>query len=602
MAHNLEMQAAAESDLNVHDQNEIEKDGYGGTAESAVNEVNDEHLLQCEKEKKADIQKTKEGEKLKRSRQGSVITQKLQHHETLAARLDRIESDKSILKKDIENMKLLIDSKSQEKVFSTIPNTSEDTIEAVQQRLITLEKFLAGFSGTTFDDIGISENLCNKVSIDAENKKIAGQPDIEKHDRNFESINTDFDSYNVVEEDPNLSTMRTVPRLETDSKHLHKFKDTMDVSPSRLDRIGQRNSFVKPQGLMKHLLDDKKYSERNLKALSARVKQIEEDIILIHETSNIEKSTEVAETDRAENVQNVILDDLGSKQLNINEQIHELKQALTELQRDVQTKLSSARSVYEGEDTETTKVASCIEERCMCIDKNVLDRLNDTIQKQVDLLQERKVDKADLSKVMEERRLQIIDIYSKALSIQESKLMNSMTKVEIDVNECKESINALESVFESKEDESEDITLDEKIKSVADAMEISLLETISSRLNCLKAMEDELEKIASGLAEKPDEEQINLSGAARARLASILGKAPARPRPSKPEWTIKAGINPSLINTSRANSVAFHPSNHRLLACAVDKIVLLWDYATGPLGEMVGVCHTRTITTLVHTT
>ena len=510
MAHNLELQAAAESDLNVHDQNEIEKDGYGGTAESAVNEVNDEHLLQCEKEKKADIQKTKEGEKLKRSRQGSVITQKLQHHETLAARLDRIESDKSILKKDIENMKLLIDSKSQEKVFSTIPNTSEDTIEAVQQRLITLEKFLAGFSGTTFDDIGISENLCNKVSIDAENKKIAGQPDIEKHDRNFESINTDFDSYNVVEEDPNLSTMRTVPRLETDSKHLHKFKDTMDVSPSRLDRIGQRNSFVKPQGLMKHLLDDKKYSERNLKALSARVKQIEEDIILIHETSNIEKSTEVAETDRAENVQNVILDDLGSKQLNINEQIHELKQALTELQRDVQTKLSSARSVYEGEDTETTKVASCIEERCMCIDKNVLDRLNDTIQKQVDLLQERKVDKADLSKVMEERRLQIIDIYSKALSIQESKLMNSMTKVEIDVNECKESINALESVFESKEDESEDITLDEKIKSVADAMEISLLETISSRLNCLKAMEDELEKIASGLAEKPDEEQINL--------------------------------------------------------------------------------------------
>ena len=510
MAHNLELQAAAESDLNVHDQNEIEKDGYGGTAESAVNEVNDEHLLQCEKEKKADIQKTKEGEKLKRSRQGSVITQKLQHHETLAARLDRIESDKSILKKDIENMKLLIDSKSQEKVFSTIPNTSEDTIEAVQQRLITLEKFLAGFSGTTFDDIGISENLCNKVSIDAENKKIAGQPDIEKHDRNFESINTDFDSYNVVEEDPNLSTMRTVPRLETDSKHLHKFKDTMDVSPSRLDRIGQRNSFVKPQGLMKHLLDDKKYSERNLKALSARVKQIEEDIILIHETSNIEKSTEVAETDRAENVQNVILDDLGSKQLNINEQIYELKQALTELQRDVQTKLSSARSVYEGEDTETTKVASCIEERCMCIDKNVLDRLNDTIQKQVDLLQERKVDKADLSKVMEERRLQIIDIYSKALSIQESKLMNSMTKVEIDVNECKESINALESVFESKEDESEDITLDEKIKSVADAMEISLLETISSRLNCLKAMEDELEKIASGLAEKPDEEQINL--------------------------------------------------------------------------------------------
>jgi hypothetical protein len=99
---------------------------------------------------------------------------------------------------------------------------------------------------------------------------------------------------------------------------------------------------------------------------------------------------------------------------------------------------------------------------------------------------------------------------SQSISSQEAKLSNALTSVEIDIASCRHNIEGIEKSIESTVTENEDVGLNEKIKSATNLMETSLQETISSRLKCLNVLEDEVEKITSSLAEKPNQDQINV--------------------------------------------------------------------------------------------
>lgn len=440
-------------------------------------------------------------------RKGSVTTRKLQLHETLAARLDRIEGDKDKVKLELLNLKKMVERMNVcNEPLSTTSIHSEESLSEIQQRLVSLEKFLCGFGATIFDTI--DENVSQEDEILNDNTIIT-EAQTNSHDEtsNDDSNKRKLDEDSSLEsneiDDPNSEEISTTSIHKTDDSNV-----TLTMSKTNDDEPNSesKESFGKSRGLLMHLLDQEQRFKENLRSMMTRIMKLEEEINTRVDSGGSlgNVSSEGGDVIANENSNTKSFDDtilIG--------QIEEMRSALDELRTELNSKLSEQRKLAQLELQHSSDDLKEMEGGNKQVDEAVLKRLHHVLQNEIELLREEKLDKDSFTIEMEECKQNLTNTFSKSLSNQDSKLINNVTKLEIDISECRESMRVLESVVETKFSDGEEFNLDEKIKNATDAMESSLQETILSRLNCLKAMEDEVEKIASGLTEKPDQDQIN---------------------------------------------------------------------------------------------
>ena len=137
--------------------------------------------------------------------------------------------------------------------------------------------------------------------------------------------------------------------------------------------------------------------------------------------------------------------------------------------------------------------------------------LGEGVDRALQLLRVGKADRSELLEKLEVHERKIVRDLGERAERHESDVSDSFRIVHDDVAECRRYIDAMESrVAGSADVVAEDPDqLDERIRQAADVMRKSLLRELSDRIEGLRAVEVEVEKLASKLADKPDQEQID---------------------------------------------------------------------------------------------
>lgn len=274
--------------------------------------------------------------------------------------------------------------------------------------------------------------------------------------------------------------------------------NTENVSAGQVVR-GNKIRETLQHNLLTRLLDQENQFKSSIDLMMNRIVKLEEDNtnklkndVLISNCIGLEGKDTVCE--------NVKHDCNESN--NIAAQICEINNALNLVREEMNSKLSRQTIVSKILDLDDSN------DEKQTIDENIKEFYK-LVQDEIECLKEHKVDRDLFINEIEETKANLTNFSSQSISSQEAKLSNALTSVEIDIASCRHNIECIEKSIESIVTENEDVGLYEKIKSATNLMETSLQETISSRLKCLNVLEDEVEKITSYLAEKPNQDQIN---------------------------------------------------------------------------------------------
>ena len=422
-------------------------------------------------------------------RKASVSTRKLELHETLAARLDRIEGDKDKVKLDLFNLKKMVEQmNAHNEPLSTSPMHLEESLAELQQRLISLEKFLSGFGATTFDTLEEDDSQeddmlnGNTSTTDDQIDNHQGESNTistkRKRDTNDEEDREDEVEGSSLElneiDDPNLDDISATSLHKTDDSNVVTLtlSNNNNIVNSHPNKDKSKKSFEKSQGLLMHLLDQEQRFKENLHSMMVRVVRLEEEISnSVGSGESLENlSSKGGNVTTNENLNTTTFDDSI-----LITQIGDIRGALDELRTKVNSKLSEQSNLAQLELQRSSDVLTQMEGGNEQIDEAVLKRLHHLLQNEIDLLREQKVDKDCFQKEMEECIQNLTNTFSKSLSEQDSKFMNNATKLEIDISDCKENLRVLENLVEAKYSDGEELNLDEKIKNATDAMELSLI-------------------------------------------------------------------------------------------------------------------------------
>ena len=143
-----------------------------------------------------------------------------------------------------------------------------------------------------------------------------------------------------------------------------------------------------------------------------------------------------------------------------------------------------------------------------------------------DILHSFKIHMEDKLRYLNDTKLEMSDITEKfslmkknfsddieiKLNAQKAIIQNSSDKLTYDVGACRTYIDALdrkiEQIAAQELEENSELDLDERIKEVTDTVHKSLHETLSKKLEDVQIIEDELVRIASQIADRPDQNQV----------------------------------------------------------------------------------------------
>ncbi len=533
MAHNLQLQVAPETDCLVDEVSKtIDEESENGDENGDENDVLEEKenpsldveesIKQSEEEIELKPELPQQSSKSS-LRRASVISRKLDHHETLAARLDRIENDKERVKEDLIELKDFVSKMTGQHTSVTLSEDPNNIVLEIRQRVTALEKFLEGF-GVTDDELPFSDEESqaglqeesqqqkNDESIAvSSNRKRSRSRDNEERDLLDDKSETEGseteneDNQNEKGEFYIAKTDIPVNDVNVAAIEGKSIASDSDNSPKNKDTFA-----AKSQGLLMHMIEQEARIKEDINSILQRLLTLEEQMKRKVYSESLNPFMEETKT-QLDQLKKIRVDNIGVQfdDSTLNAKIEKIEVYLEELQKGLDSKLTKSDLLKELERHQSNNILTSLQSSNNGIDGEILKQLQHMIQNEIDTLRDQKLDKVAFTKEMEVTKSQITNNMTKSLSNQEYNFMKSITKVEIDINDCKDSINMLENLLETKYAEADDLNLDEKIKNATEAMESSLQEIISSRMNCLKAMEDEVEKIATGLAEKPDQDQIN---------------------------------------------------------------------------------------------
>ncbi len=428
----------------------------------------------------------------KRSRR--IATRKFEVHETLAARLKRLEVDKEKVKQDISEIRETM------KQIGPL-----DTLAEMRERILMLEMFLDGFGGVQVplngepphffgaDSILMSDNLINNESIEngADNTVTSyqggddrGSSDegevigvdlaLDGNDGGNDSNEKDASSC----EDSSSSNLAVTrvggSNINERSQYLSDYECRR---PSTTSSIGKR------QGLFLHLADQEVRLQDMIADVSSR-------LLVLEELCNNRVSRKSMETFFAQNCAD------PRAWSSLEELMHDIEQMRDSIDEKVsKDMLRKELETYLFQNSSPSPSVT---------DDDKTFRAN--VQRQLQFLNDDKVGKNTLDTTVSFSEEAISKRFDESLVVYEEKIAASMSALHLSLNECKESIRAMENQSLGA---ASGVDIDERIKNAANAMQSNLKEIISSRLEGLKQVEDEMEKVTSQLADKPDQDQIN---------------------------------------------------------------------------------------------
>lgn len=285
-----------------------------------------------------------------------------------------------------------------------------------------------------------------------------------------------------------------------------------------------RNHFTTTrQSLLMHLVHQETMFKDQLGGIVLRMSMLEREYKILTNTSqsNSKDLREIPPNDAAKESipkrTEFIISDLQEGSLNakaLTKQLHDLSVSVSKLATNLDSKVSkNALSMKLQSLSFNVNDELSVHTELPDPDGILLKEFKMVTQQQLDDLQAHKVDKVQSSNSdqYEESKDSTIDVMHRMLGAHEEKLMKSLVYVESEVKDCKQCINNLEEAqkhnYTSRPDQELDI--EERIKEATSLVELNLHEVISNRLDRLKTVEDEVERVASRLADKPDQDQIN---------------------------------------------------------------------------------------------
>ena len=287
-----------------------------------------------------------------------------------------------------------------------------------------------------------------------------------------------------------------------------------------------RNHFTtKRQSLLMHLVQQETMFKDQLGGIVMRISLLEQEYQSILNKSqpcskdNHECLVNGSDKEAIPKHRELILSDLQEGKVNfkdLTKQLHDLRFSMSKLVTKIDNKVSKnalsmiIQSLSFQRDEDFNSQKSDVPDE----DSNLLKEFKMVLQQQLGGLQDHKVDKIQISNSDQynESNDSTIDVMYRMMSAQEEKLMKSLVSLESEVKDCKQCISFLEDAQKHNSTNRSDQELDsieERIKEATSLVELNLHEAISNRLDRLKTVEDEVERVASRLAEKPDQDQIN---------------------------------------------------------------------------------------------
>lgn len=572
-------------------------------------------------------------EKIPKTRLRSAIdrstSRKLSVHETLAARLNRIELDKDNLRKELTEMKNTL----KEACNNTNNNgnmVQSESLEQVQSRISIVETFLSGFGvlsnesfpaeiswdiaqpsqstpddtsniilsdvacGDNFDAVAVvngnpmknqvgavsavggdssstfnaaditpaedaetssSNEIQSSIAIDSlsgiqhqvpssgllrhdseesiENSSTGQGPEPTNIEENcspeavVEDQHDSINDYQHQSQSPPLSVLgRTKSANDTNSsgkttKHTDTDKEKIEVVQKPENRR-QSSSFSKQQNLLLYLLDQEDRFKENVTHILARIGDLENNWnsqVTRKLTDQFPPDPEQTEIDTNKQIVDKnpdILHGIESHPSSYRRELDSLHEILEKMTKDMETKASMDMvnkeiSAYLFEATQPSRDSD--EEISRPITPNFsqedLHKFKISVQRQLKFLNDQKIDKDTFLRELSTSKESTIISFNEVMGSSEARMDESLIRVQCGIDECKDSIRETEKRSFEANSLSDDLNIDERIRDATLSVQSNLNEVFSSRLEGLKQVEDEMEKVASQLAEKPDQDQIN---------------------------------------------------------------------------------------------
>lgn len=336
-----------------------------------------------------------------------------------------------------------------------------------------------------------------------------------------------INDYQHQSQSPPLSVLgRTKSANDTNSsgkttKHTDTDKEKIEVVQKPENRR-QSSSFSKQQNLLLYLLDQEDRFKENVTHILARIGDLENNWnsqVTRKLTDQFPPDPEQTEIDTNKQIVDKnpdILHGIESHPSSYRRELDSLREILEKMTKDMETKASMDMankeiSAYLFEATQPSRDSD--EEISRPITPNFsqedLHKFKISVQRQLKFLNDQKIDKDTFLRELSTSKESTIISFNEVMGSSEARMDESLIRVQCGIDECKDSIRETEKRSFEANSLSDDLNIDERIRDATLSVQSNLNEVFSSRLEGLKQVEDEMEKVASQLAEKPDQDQIN---------------------------------------------------------------------------------------------
>ena len=311
----------------------------------------------------------------------------------------------------------------------------------------------------------------------------------------------------------NTDTNSTENLIENDKANEDK-EDHITISP-----LQSRTSFQKQQGLLLHLLDQEDRFKDTFMRILMRIEELEKGIKNRVSRKSMQdfvalshNQSEVLETIGEQKFESI----QAPKEYISLQEIESMRTDMKKLSTDIDSKVSVdlfrkelEKHLFQSVSSSETSIDDISRPTTPMLTEQSLSKFKTQIERQFNFLKNEKMDKAEVMRELSATKDKLALSFHETMSTHESKMNEAINGVQDDIDTCKESIMEMGNRAYDTNAGPGDFDIDERIRTATEIVLANLNDILSSRLEGLEQVEEEMEKVASKLAEKPDQEQIN---------------------------------------------------------------------------------------------
>ena len=513
-------------DISADDQEDLQPQGKTASDENAEEEM----VCNVDKNDKTQNEDTELKAKnskwnIVKSRRSSIITRELKKDKTLSARLKRLEKDTEVVQNEVNDIKNMLD-----KLPGTIPSSSSQSeLRHFNRRVSLVENFLSGFgamdnddtktyliedpemkeevdeevnksdatnsslkvsssgveSSKKYDDLSLAASETTEFNIDSTDAPIEIQSPISGTTLNSDTTagQTTF-IQSKSGEDGNSSTL-----INNEATNQGESNESSSRITHAFESDNTKVAISKRQGLLLHLVDQEKRLKKNISNISSRILKLESN----YEETRKAKLVFTGPVDS--DVIQIHSPEQQDREVNATTaEINQVKTSIHAMKEQLDTKVSRTELSHE-----MAKFSKQTHNESTELETEATNEvISSTIQEKIDLLDKEKANKTEVNYKLQ----QLSSTVDSSMASNEE----SLQRIFDNVSDCKERIALLETQVPTEDTLS--LSVDERIRNATESMTSNMNDVISTRLEGLRVVEEEMDRITSTLADKPDQKQI----------------------------------------------------------------------------------------------